>query len=166
MDDDMFNLLDNPDCDADFASSISSSSSQMDYDKMAMDAMAEIDELDVQPPLVKPSTLHDYQSRPKWDNSYNQSLPNKIKNDKIEIIEEDIENEIDSEYSMTLKKGDRRLNMNDIKQEFEFEFDMNLQQLDISKDSINKDVTFSSNSSCSSLNDSRRLRKDRKTSPR
>lgn len=129
---------------------------------MAMDAMAEIDELNVQPPLVKPSTLHDYQSRPKWDNSYNQSLPNKIKNDNIDIIEEDFENEIDSEYSMTLRKGDRRLNMNDFKQEFEL--DQKLQQLDISKESTNKEVSFSSNSSLSSLNDSRRLRKDRRTS--
>lgn len=100
-DDNCFDLLN--DADNDFASSLSASSSQIDYDKMAMEAMEEVDEIVDTKVKVHPNnslnTPYNYQSQ-------RSKLTSDIfytKTNNIDIIEEDVENEIDSEYSRTIK---------------------------------------------------------------
>lgn len=105
IDDDLFDLLSNKESDADFVSSISSNSSQIDYDKMAIDAMEEIIELD-KGSHKKSNSLHNYETPSNWVTQCNQNYADKIKTSDIDTIEEDIENEVDSEYSMTLKRGE------------------------------------------------------------
>ena len=91
MNENSFNLLENDDSDAIFASSLSSSSSHLDYDNMALEAMAEADKMEEQTEDKQDNKLHNY-AKP------NQNL-------EFDVIEEDIENEIDSEYSVTIKRG-------------------------------------------------------------
>lgn len=70
---------------------------------MALEAMAEADWLDVDD-KSKPKTLHDYKNS-KWEGLYDKADSVHKKADHIHVIEEDVENEIDSDYSMTLKNG-------------------------------------------------------------
>lgn len=129
-DNEVFNLLDGADCDTDFISSLSSSSSQIDYDKMAIDAMEEV-LLNNESVNDKANNLHDYSNSNKWTDGYNKGM-SKIKTDDIDVIEEDIENEIDSDYSMTLRKGQGNRLLAGIRHEFTAEEAINL--LNSSKD--------------------------------
>jgi len=131
LDGGMFDLIGNADWGADFASSLSSNSSQIDFDKMALDAMEEVE--DFHNAGSKPKSLHDYSSKSTWDNPWNKNYANKIKTDDIDIIEEDIENEIDSDYSMTLKKGEIHEVCAEIKKELNTEQSVAL--LNASRDS-------------------------------
>lgn len=143
--DEIFSLLDNQDAVPDFVSSISSSSSQIDYDKMAMEAMAEVDCFDESANL-KIKKLHDYRNN-KWEGLYNKGAVND-KKDNIHVIEEDIENEIDSDYSVTLKKGEREHLIHRINKEIEA--DNQLFKLNTSKESKNLEDSISSISSSKS----------------
>lgn len=96
--DDSFNLLDVPDCDADFMSSLSSSSSQIDYDNLAMEAMYEADKIE-NSANSKTNKLHNYPSSRVTSDKFYSNTKN------IDIIEEDFENEMDSDYSITIKRG-------------------------------------------------------------
>lgn len=138
--DEIFTLLENQDVVPDFVSSISSSSSQIDYDKMAMEAMAEVDCFD-ENANAKSKNLHDYRGN-KWEGLYNKKGMVLDKKDNIHIIEEDIENEIDSDYSVTMKKGEREHIIHRINKEIEA--DKELFKLNSSKESQNLEDSISS----------------------
>ena len=142
----IFSLLDNKDGIPDFVSSISSSSSQLDYDKMAMEAMAEVDWFD-DTTKSRTKALHDYKGN-KWEGLYNKKGSVNEKKDNIHMIEEDIENEIDSEYSVTLKKGEREHLVHKINKEIEA--DKQLFKLNSSKEFTNLNDSISSIGSSSS----------------
>lgn len=118
---DVFLLLDQADCEGDFASSLSSNSSQVDYDRMAIEAMAEVRSISEE----KDSNLHDYKNS-KWEGLYNKHNSSQNKPDHIHIIEEDIENEIDSEYSMTLRNDKKQSLLSRINREIEAKYNVSM----------------------------------------
>eukprot|EP00343_Euplotes_focardii_P004163 CAMPEP_0205817350 /NCGR_PEP_ID=MMETSP0205-20121125/24158_1 /ASSEMBLY_ACC=CAM_ASM_000278 /TAXON_ID=36767 /ORGANISM="Euplotes focardii, Strain TN1" /LENGTH=125 /DNA_ID=CAMNT_0053107649 /DNA_START=158 /DNA_END=532 /DNA_ORIENTATION=+ len=77
MSGDNFDMFGNNDIEPDFASSLSSSASQQDFDNMAMEAWEEIDNL--RDEKSKQPRPHDY-STPgsNWADDYNKGLPSKI----------------------------------------------------------------------------------------
>ena len=164
--DELFSLLDNPDWEAEFITSISSTSSQMDYDNMAIEAMAEINSLEnADNSKETAKTLHDYKNN-KWSGLYNKRGSTKDDKDKIHMIEEDIENEIDSDYSMTLKKEGREYIIQKINKEIDadnillqFNLNQDCQLLDDSNSSLSS-IGLKLNESSSS----RRTRENRNQS--
>jgi hypothetical protein len=158
IDDDVFDLLSNKESEADFVSSISSNSSQIDYDKMAIDAMEEIIELD-KGGHTKSNSLHNYEKSSNWATPCNQNYADKIKTSDIDIIEEDIENEIDSEYSMTFKRGEHNAILASIKREIEVEEEVGV--LDGSKDSDGGESFFGNVKVKGGLTERRRSRRER-----
>ena len=121
MNEEEFDVFGGSDLGADFASSLSSSTSQPDFDNMAMEAWEEVDNLKEEKPL-KQAKLHDYPTPgSNWADDYNKGLPSKIKTNDIDVIEEDIENEIDSDYSITLKRGEHSRVFSEIKQELDID---------------------------------------------
>ena len=69
---------------------------------MAIEAMAEINSLETK--ANDKNIKAKWSKNNKWEELYNKEILASNK-DRIHVIEEDIENEIDSEYSMTLKKN-------------------------------------------------------------
>ncbi|CAI2378238.1 unnamed protein product [Moneuplotes crassus] len=102
MSNEIFDVMDSQHLDGDLASSLSSQTSQPDYDNMAMEAWEEVDKIKEDKPQ-KQVKLHNYTTpESNWVDDYNKGFPSKIKTNDIDVIEEDIENEIDSDYSITL----------------------------------------------------------------
>ncbi len=102
MSNEVFDVFDTPNMNGDLASSLSSQSSQPDYDNMAMEAWEEVDGIKEEKP-AKQEKLHNYTTpESNWAEDYNNGLSSKLKTNDIDVIVEDIENEIDSDYSMTL----------------------------------------------------------------
>lgn len=152
-------------CDDEFASNISSLASQPDYDNMAIDAYEEaVDYKDEHKP--KTVKLHDY-SKPEsnWADDYNKGLPSKIKANNMVVIEEDIENEVDSDYSMTLKHNTHVIS--DIRKEIDLDESINLLNTSRENSENENPLDFDNDNSLdksSKLGERRRSRKDRKLS--
>lgn len=165
VDHDFFDLLDAPMCDDEFASNISSLASQPDYDNMAIDAYEEaVDYTDEH--KSKPVKLHDY-AKPEsnWADDYNKGLPSKIKANNMVVIEEDVENEIDSDYSMTLKHNEHVIS--DIRKEIDLDDSVNL--INTSRDNSESENpldfdNYNLFNKSSRFEERRRSRKDRKLS--
>jgi hypothetical protein len=130
---------------------------------MAIDAYVEAVGYKDEPKHKQPK-LHDY-AKPEsnWADDYNKGLPSKIKINDIDIIEEDIENEMDSEYSMTIKKNCHAIS--DVRNGLDLDLDESVTTSRDNSDNENFDFdTDDLEEKNSMFSERRRSRKDRKLS--
>jgi hypothetical protein len=127
---------------------------------MAIDAYEEAVDYKDEPKHKQPK-LHDY-AKPEsnWADDYNKGLPSKIKINDIDIIEEDIENEMDSEYSMTIKKNRHAISV--VKNGLDFDLDESVTSRDNSENENFDFDTDDLEEKSSMFSERRRSRKDRK----
>ncbi|CAI2379258.1 unnamed protein product [Moneuplotes crassus] len=113
MSNEIFDVLDSSNLVGELRSSLSSQTSQPDYDNMAMEAWEEVDKIKEEKP-PKQVKLHNYTTPDSnWADDYNNGFPSKINTNDIDIIVEDFENEIDSDYSMTINSKNHRRILSD-----------------------------------------------------